>query len=85
MDINLGDDIIFKVSLNGESYELREPTVKEMSEFKSNLDASEDKGLDEMISLLVRIGMPSEVVNSLGIQKMNKLVEGILGGVTEKK
>ena len=85
MNIDLGEEIIFKVALGDKTYELREPSVLEMSAFKTKIDASEDTGLAEMVNLLVVIGMPKKVVENLGIQKMNKLVEGILGGVTEKK
>lgn len=80
--IDLGDDVKFEVKLKGETYHLREPSVAELRVFK---DASDDASVDALSDLLAKLGMPQEVVQSLGVSKAKALIEGLLDLVNKKK
>lgn len=79
--IDLGADVEFKVSYNGQTYTLREPTVKEIETFK---DAGET-GVAPVIKFLSLLGMPEEIASNMPASKVKKLVDGLVQGMSEKK
>lgn len=81
-EIDLGDDVVFKVKYGGKEYELREPTVSEVSKFK---EMGEAEGKDFVLNMLEKLGMPREVAQDMPMSKLKKLVDGIVNGLTEKK
>lgn len=77
--IDLGDDDVkFTVKYKGQEYNLREPLVSEVESLKDGdkLNAPEFLG---------QLGMPSEVVSSMGISKARALIDGLMELVTKKK
>ena len=79
--IDLGEDIVFTVKYGGAEYSLREPTVSEIEMFKEN----GEQGSAPVIGLLNKLGMPESVLNKMPVSKIRKLVDGLVGGMTEKK
>lgn len=83
MEIDLGQDIVFNVKMGAKSYELSEPTVRDINELQKSLEGGGEE-LELFISLLEKLGLPEDVSNSLGVLRMKKLVDGIMGGISEK-
>lgn len=81
MDIDLGQDVSFNVKYNGQAYVLREPTVRETQGLKL---AQEQDDL-AVIRFLSSLGLPEDVALNMPITKMKKLVEGMVGAISEKK
>ena len=84
MEIDLGQEIVFDVKLGDKAFKLREPTALEVQAFQRRSQDSEDTVM-ELVSFVAMLGMEEQVAKSLGITKLNKLVEGIVGGLSEKK
>lgn len=81
MEIDLGQDVAFKVKYNSKEYTLREPTVKETVAFR-------DVGNEDQYAVLKFIsslGLPLEVAEAMPISKIKKLIEALVGAVQEKK
>jgi len=83
VDIDLGGEIVFNVKLGDKSYQLREPTLKDVKSFKISTDG--ENAEDAFIDLVVGLGMPREVAEGLGITKLKKLSESLITGFDEKK
>lgn len=79
MDIDLGQDVEFVIKYNGASYKMREPNVKETMALKDS-NSNED-----LIAFLGNLGMDVGVLEKMPISKMKKLVESMLGAISEKK
>jgi hypothetical protein len=79
-EIDLGDNIVFKVTYAGKEFRLREPTVREVQNFKDK-----EEGADLVTELLTKLGMPKEVLEEMPVSKIKKLIDGIVGGMSEKK
>ena len=80
MDIDLGNEIIFNVKLNGQSYKLREPTYKDIKKLNADKDNEEAS-----IDLLCDLGLPKEVADGMGVLQLTKLIKTITGSLEEKK
>jgi hypothetical protein len=81
VDIDLGQDVVFKVKYNSKEYALREPTVKETVGLK-------DVGADDQYAVLkfiATLGLPLEVAEAMPLSKIKKLVETLVGAISEKK
>lgn len=81
MDIDLGTDIKFNVTYGGQVYSLREPSVKEAMGFKKEAEA-DDMAVIKFISAL---GLPMEVAECMPVSKARKLVDALVGALSEKK
>lgn len=81
MDIDLGQDIEFVVKYNGTEYKLREPSVKEVSFLKEKSPDDQDAVL-EFLSLL---GLPVSISENMPVTKLKKLVDSMVGVLSEKK
>lgn len=84
MNIDLGDEVVFNVVHNGAEYQLREPLLKEVKEFQKQANDDNDDG-DAFVDFVVKLGMPREVAENLGVIKLRKLADGLTGAITEKK
>jgi len=84
MDIDLGKDTVFNVKIGADLHVLREPSVREI---KAMNDSFKDgvSEVDGFISLLAKLGLPEDISGSLGVNKMTKLINGIMGDGAEKK
>ena len=83
--IDLGDEVIFKVKLAGKEYKLSEPTARQVRTFQKESKDSKDEDVASFCNFVTRLGLPSEVAADLGITKIKKLAEGLVGGLNEKK
>lgn len=81
MDIDLGQDVVFKVSYNSSIYELREPTVGEMQGLKKKMEDDEMA----LIKFLANLGLPESVGSGMPVTKIKKLVDAMVGAISEKK
>lgn len=79
MDIDLGQDVEFVIKYNGASYKMREPSVRETMALKDSTSN------EDLIQFLAKLGMDAKVLESMPISKMKKLVESMLGAISEKK
>lgn len=82
MEIDLGEEIIFKVKLSGNVYELREPTVRDVKILQK---AGEEESDQAVLDFIISLGMPEEIANNLGLMKLQKLSKGLVSTFEEKK
>jgi len=82
-EINLGEDIVYKVTNGDETYMLREPSVEEVKGFS---DKEDDRtSVDSFFDLIITLGMPEDVARKMPVRKVTKLCEGILQGFKDEK
>lgn len=81
-EIDLGEDVDFKVKYKGAEYVLREPTVLEIQAFQTTSEVDSVKAID---SLLQSLGLPANVIPGMGMSKARKLMESIVDIVAKKK
>lgn len=81
MDIDLGQDIEFVVKYNGAEYKLREPSVKEVSFLKEK--SPDDQGA--VLEFLSILGLPVSISENMPVTKLKKLVDSMVGVLSEKK
>lgn len=83
MEIDLGSEIQFNVKCGSRSWVLREPTFKDVKDFR---DAStEDNQETAFLDFLSKLGMPKDDAESLGVLKLKKLTEYLISNFDEKK
>lgn len=64
------------VKLDGVVHELSYPTVKQIKELDKKKDSVD---VDAVCDLVVKAGMPKEVVENLQASHLNKIVEALVG------
>lgn len=79
MDIDLGQDVEFVVKYNGASFKMREPSVLEATSLKDGSDTI------SIVEFLEKLGLPKSAAEKMPVSKMKKLVETMLGAISEKK
>jgi hypothetical protein len=80
-EIDLGADTVIKVKWRGQEYSLREPTVRELEQFKeSNKDES-----SKVFEFVEMLGMPKGVIDDMPASKAKHLFDGLLGAITQGK
>ena len=84
MDIDLGQDVVFNVKLNDKEYKLREPSALEVEKYQVELKKDEDSATTLLISFVSSLGMDKDVASAMGIRKLTKLMQGIIGVMNEK-
>lgn len=82
MEIDLGPEIVITIKMGNDSYELREPTVDDVEAMTKAEDGETNKAL---IALLIDLGLPKDVANSLGIIRLKRLSDGLMKGFESKK
>jgi hypothetical protein len=85
MDIDLGQNVAYKVKIDGKEYELREPSVKDVMHFQESMKDGEQESVSKTISFISDLGLPLEVCENLGLSKLKKLVDSLVGELNEKK
>ena len=83
MDIDLGEELVFNVRLGDKVYKMSEPTVHRLEAYREKQSGNES--MLPAIELLVDLGLPKQVGETMGVTKLTKLIEGITGALTEKK
>jgi len=82
MDLDLGKRTVFKVKYEGETYDVKKPSVKEVSLFNRKLkEAGKDEyaQLDATKAWISGLGMPANVIEELEMEQFNLLLESISG------
>ena len=86
MEIDLGTEVSIKVKVNGDEYMLREPNFDDLDKMNKTMEGLDDnhkhRGFEELV---IDLGMPKDVVKTLGVIRIKKLSEGLLGALSEKK
>lgn len=82
MDIDLGNEIVFKVKLNGQTHEMREPTLKDVKNFQAGSAENAEQGF---LDFVVSLGLPLDVAENMGVTKLKKLSESLIVSFDEKK
>lgn len=82
LKIELGEEIKVDVAYKGKTYVLREPTVDEVESISDNNQSGDKLRISEF---LVKLGLPSEVVKSMGASKASTLIERLMDLITKKK
>ena len=85
MEIDLGQDITFNVRYNGETYELKEPTVGAVEKFEKAFNKKDSSKQRALIDFVSSLGMPSDVASAMGVTKLNRLAQGLTLGLEEEK
>ena len=84
-EIDLGSDVVFSVKYNGQQYQLTEPSLEQVEEYQKAVKGKdEDPTFDDLVGFLSSLGIPSEVLRKMGITKLKKLTDGLLGGLEKK-
>lgn len=85
MEIDLGTEVVINVKMGEEVYPLREPTLSDM-EIMADVDKKDVKASNKALKdFICALGMPEDVVDSLGFLRLKKLSEGLTSSFTEKK
>lgn len=79
-EIDLGEEITFKVKYKGVEYSLVEPTVAQIEKLRK----SEDRD-GFLVDFLNELGLPKDVVSGMGMSKATTLLESITNLVSKKK
>lgn len=83
MEIDLGSEVVIKVKVGSEVYELREPTLDDIEKM-SDIDKEDVKASNKALQdFIIGLGMPKDVVKSLGFLRMNKLAKGLTSSFSE--
>jgi hypothetical protein len=82
MEINLDSEILVRAKFGGQTFELREPTVKQVQAFQKMMKDGDE--MDSYLEFLEDLGLPKDVTENLGITKLQKLSEGLLGNFEKK-
>jgi hypothetical protein len=82
MRIDLGDATKIEVVFGGNTYPMREPTVKDIAKFQAN---GETNSTESFIDFVVGLGLPKDIAESMGVMKLKKLADGLLSEMQEKK
>lgn len=70
---------------NCEKHEVREPTVDDLNILAQSKDQNDKaKGIDDLKSFLIAIGMPAQRVNTMGAMTIKALVEGFTDSFNQK-
>lgn len=86
MDIDLSQELVYKVKLPGDKViELREPTTDDV-EILTGIDKSDPKSSNEAFEKFVMaLGMPEEDLKKIGVVRLKTLAEGLMSPLSEKK
>lgn len=75
--------LIFK--FNGEEQELEYPTVKMINEFRKQLKKQDNDEVDLTIDFICKLGSKKEIIESLRVSQLNKLVEELTQELSDSK
>lgn len=86
LDLDLGSKPVANVKVNGGSYTLSLPTVKQAMRYNARLNKCSDdvKRSEAFVSFCSELGLPKEVAEDLSIDQMTKLANGLMGGAEKK-
>lgn len=84
MLIDLGDEVVFKVKVGEQTYDLKEPNESQIMALAEN-DGDDNESFAKLKGFMVELGMPADVVSSLGVFRLKKFIEALTGELSEKK
>ena len=80
MELDLGKKTVYKVKLEGETYEVKKPSVREISSFNKKIkDVDATDQFDITKDWVASLGMPSEVVEDLEMDQFTQLLDMVSG------
>ncbi len=85
MELDLGKEVIIKVKIGSETYELREPTIDDVEIMGAAKDMDPKEANQALQRFIIELGMPEEVTQRLSLSKTKKLVEGLTSTFSEGK
>lgn len=84
MDLDLGKEVVYKITFKGETYKMREPTYEDVQTHTKALNKDPDNP-DLLINYLENLGLPSKFTKTLGVSKIKTICDKITGGFDDKK
>ena len=84
MDIDVGSKAVVKVRHDGQTHEMRLPSVDEVEVFQEELKKEGAKEHAVFCDLVAKLGFPHEVAKGFDIRQFKKFTTGLLG-IAEKK
>ena len=87
MDIDLSQELVYKVKLPGNKViELREPTDEDVA-LISDLNAEDDPKAanDAFKKFVMALGMPEAELKGIGVVRLKKLAKGLMEPLNEEK
>lgn len=84
MKIDLGQVIVYEVTLGEKTFSLREPTVKDIKKMQDETKTMGENSLEAYLNFLSEIGLPKDVAETMGISKMQMLTESLVSSVGKK-
>ncbi len=82
MEINLDSEVLIKARLGDKVFELSEPTVKQVQSFQKKMKGDDD--MEAYADFLADLGLPKDITENLGISKLKKISDGLLGSFEKK-
>lgn len=83
--IDLGPDKVFEIEVKGKTYELGEPNASQIKRMDIASKNKDEDSITPLINMLYELGLPKEVAATMPISKIEKLIDGIVGAIQEKK
>lgn len=80
--VDLNDDCIMEIKSGDKVYRLRDPKVSEVEGFDKT---NPEKALATFSELLVKLGLPKEVCDGLGVGALRKVLEAFTDSLVDKK
>lgn len=68
-----------KLSVYGQTYTLKKPTIKQVKSFESRMKDSSGKEMEMASEFLNELGLPIEVTENLEVDHFSKIVESLMG------
>ena len=86
MLVDLGDDVIFQVKIGEQTYDLKEPNESQILALAEDEEEGDtDNTFKKLNTFMVDLGLPKEVVESLGVFRKKKFVSALMGELSKGK
>lgn len=86
MDIDIGSEVVIKVKMGDKTHQLREPLFEDVDKLNAEVKKTpEDNQILCFRDFIIDLGFPATEAKKLGIFRLRKLVDGLVGAFKEKK
>ena len=84
-ELNLDSQAKIKATFQGQSYEIKEPTLEQQTKFENAMKGvDESKSLDCTLDYLQELGLPKQVAVKVGLSKLKVLLTTLTGEFGKK-
>lgn len=83
--LDLGAKTVYEIKYDGKTYQLKEPTARDINNYQKASKENEGKELENLLNFLNDLGLPKEIGEELGLSKIEKLSKYLIGEFSEKK